>query len=279
MQSQLAIAAALAEDEDDEEVVLNLTDVEAVVSQTLDHLEYRRLPKLAAPDFLLSMFNTAQHITEYTDSVSFASKTNKAKAIHLLRVRGILTDIYEGVVNMDLARSDMEDLHANLSEAMNIVRSDYAETPESELTKFNSSSLFAMATEQAASDRRFFKSERKLRKNASLHKKFMADVLLHVSPTISDADASRVGLKFRVVDGYLHMQNQRILMMDSIQLDDAFRYAQGVAREGKNKYVPMETIYYSKGGVAYAWFVEPRVITDLFAMLELNAWVCVRSGT
>jgi hypothetical protein len=262
-------------DDEDEDAVLDFDRVRADTQELIKLLEFKDLPKLVRPAFLVKMADTVEHIEDFIHDLSYTVRANKAKAVILKRIVAVYTDITEAIVNLELSKDDLPGYLANLTGAFKDAEETFAPTEES-LDKFDSSTLFSMARDQAVLNGRLFRDKNKNNKKRKLHRKIRADILLHCSPIIMDGDAAAVGLQFRVVDGYVHLRDQRILMIDSPATSDQYEYARKIAREDQNKRVPVETIYYAEG-VAYAWFVEPRVISNLLSNLEINAWCCVRN--
>lgn len=262
-------------EDDDEKVVLDYDLVKSLATSLLKDLEFKQLVRVVQPSYIAKLSGLTDHIDDYVSDLSYTVRANKEKAIRLRRLQSIVDDLIESVVNLELSSNDFGDIADNLKQSIEAL-DEIFDQQENQLDKFDASTLFAMAREQESMNRKFFKDKHKSKNKSKLHQKITADILLHCSPVITDSAALRVGLQFRVVDGYVHIRNQRILMMDSTRTDNQYQYARKIALESQNKYVPVEHIYYAEG-IAYAWFVKPEVITNLLSGLEVNAWCCVRN--
>lgn len=258
-----------------EEDTLDFALIESTAKEFLRILEFKEIVKLSKADTVIKLFDTVNYIKEYVDGLSYVKRANKAKAILLLRIEGIMSSTIASVFNLELSVNDFPGIHANMTEALKEA-ADVLSSDAIPMSTFDMSKLFAMAKAQSELDAKFLMDKHKSKKKRILHRKFKADIMLHCSPTINDADAASVGLKFRIVEGYLHIRDQKVLMINSAKTNDQYAYARTIARQDGNKIVPMENIYYSENGVAYAWFVKPEVITKLFSQISINAWCCVR---
>lgn len=271
----------IIEEDDEEEVELDNILIKETLKKFNSFLKTKEMSKICSDKTLLALNKVVINIDSYVETLSYVQKSNKLKAIALKRISSIVHDTYESIINMEFSRNDIDTLREALKDALKNAQEyllDDNEDSGSDLLKFDASKLFEMSAQQTKLDAKFFKSSKKDRFKNKLCKKLKADILMHCSPVMQDSDAERFNLHFRVIEGYVHIRNQRILMMDGTKIQDHYEFAKKIAREQNNNFVPHEILSYSiKDGISYAWFLKPQVIEEVFSMRDVNAWVCVRS--